>query len=283
MFSQRSVIFGFIILISLLAVQLTATATGEELAVQVFTNKPEYALGETVTITVQVTFNGQPIAATIDQAWIEINYNGIVQHRYITRKFIQVSPGVFIAQGVARQPGIRTVHVIVHATITTGPCCYTTICGSGTTTYTVVQTCTCQPCSCCCYYYYPPCPPPPPVECRKPDFFVKHFVDALGPGEERWVSFQLPDYILDQLHLQANPVTFREAPPHSVIWSDIPGLGWTNDPLADLGLVLDPETGRISGRLKGEMIHKENYFFFIEALNPAGEVIAGIWIEIAFI
>ena len=278
MLLQRGTVFGLVVLISLLAIHLTAT--GEELAVQVFTDKPEYALGEMVTITVQVTFNGQPVKATIDQAWIDISYGSIVQRRYITWNFIRVSPGVFVAQGIARQPGMRTVHVIAHATLTTGPCCYTTICGSGTTSYTVIQTCTCQPCGC---YYYLPCPPSPPLGCQKPDFFVKHFVDALEPGEERWVSFQLPDYILEQLQLQANPVTFREAPPHSVIWSDVPGLGWTNDSLADLGLVLDPETGRISGRLRGEMIHKDNYFFFIEALNPAGEVIAGIWIEIAII
>lgn len=88
---------------------------------------------------------------------------------------------------------------------------------------------------------------------------------------------------MQQLLQMANPITFREAPPHSVMWSDFPGMGWTNDALADLGLSLDPETGMISGYLGSAALTKDKYFFFIEALNPGGEVIAGIWIEIYLI
>ncbi len=81
----------------------------------------------------------------------------------------------------------------------------------------------------------------------------------------------------------AAPVIFREAPAGSVIWSDVPGMGWTNEALADFGLSLDPVTGKIRGYLTGAGSVFDNHFFFIEALNSDGEVIAGIWIEIAFV
>jgi len=287
MISRRLLGFLFLLTFSIVLAQ-AAQAQAAELTVTVSTDKPEYQSGELVTITVWVLYNGLPVAAKIDLAYIDITYDsGSTFRHYITWDFVSVAPGVFVAQAKAGPAGLRQVYVAARATVTEG-CCRITVCGSGVAYFSVRPGCVCQPYYCYqpCYpcWWYQPCPPCPPQECRPPDFFIKHFVHTPSPGEVRRISFQMPDYILDQLLARAGgKVTFREAPPHSVIWSDIPGLGWTNDPLAELGLVLDPETGRISGQLRGELIRKGNYFFFIEALNEAGEVIAGIWIEIAFV
>jgi hypothetical protein len=251
-----------------------------ELTVDVFTDRAEYGAGEYITITVRVTLAGQPVAAKIDLAYIDISYAGGYVHRhYITWDFIQVSPGAFVATAPAGQPGSRQVYVAASATIQQGCCCQT-VCAFGIAYFTVRQAC--QPCA-----YYQPCssccqPCQPCAECRPPDFFVKHI---LNPAEAigNMVSLTIPRYVIDQLLQIANPVTFREAPPHSVMWSDVPGLGWANEPLADLGLSLDPMTGKISGYLTAAGNLFESHFFFIEALNAAGEVIAGIWIEIAFV
>jgi hypothetical protein len=263
-----------------LAVAPPAVASG--LVVEVTTDKAEYDPDEVVIITVRVTLDGQPLPANIDHAYIDVSYaSGYTYRNYITWDFVQVSPGLFIANGRAGRAGMRHVHVAAWATIKEG-CCCRVVCGSGSAAYAVRQVCQpccscCQPC-CPCYQPRYPC-----VECRAPDFFIKHFISRPDIGEERRVFLKIPDHVMAQLLQLANPVAFREASPHSVIWSDIPGLGWTNDPLADLGLSLNPDTGRITGDLSFAYVVKDNYFFFIEALNPTGEVIAGIWIEIAFV
>jgi len=277
----RSLVFlaGLASTLIALSVLSVPPAAASQLAVEVRADKPEYLPGEVVTIMVTVTLDGRPIPAQIDLAYIEIDYGfGFVQRNYITWDFIQVSPGVFIAQGKAGRPGTRRVYVRAHATIEEDYC-YKTICGTGLAYYSVGRVC--QPCYPCPGYCYQPCYPCP--ECRPPDFFLKYFVNRPGPGEVARLSLRIKEHVMEQLLRMAPAVTFREAPPHSVIWSDLPGMGWTNDPLAELGLTLDPATGRITGEVRAADIHKDNYFFFIEALNPEGEVIAGIWIEIAFV
>ena len=96
-------------------------AVASQLMVEVRADKPEYLPGELVTIMVIVTLDGQPIPAQIDLAYIEIDRGfGFAHRRYITRDFIQVKPGVFIAQGKAGQPGARRVYVKARATIKVG-------------------------------------------------------------------------------------------------------------------------------------------------------------------
>ncbi len=263
-----------------------AQAQAAELAVVVSTDKPEYQTGELVTITVRVLLGGVPVASRIELAYIDIAYDsGSSFRHYITWDFVPVATGVFVARAKAGPAGLRQVYVAASATITEGCCCQT-ICASGMAYFTVKPGCACQP----YYCYYQPCQPcwcyqpcQPCPQCRPPDFFIKHILnpaEALGAQ----ITFSIPDHIMGELlRLAGGPVTFREAPPHSVIWSSVPGLGWTNEPLAELGLALDPATGRISGYLTATGDLFESHFFFIEALNGAGEVVAGIWIEIAFI
>ncbi|MGQ9734877.1 MAG: hypothetical protein ACUVQU_07550 [Candidatus Bipolaricaulia bacterium] len=257
-----------------------AQAQAAELTVLVSTDKPEYQTGELVTITVRVLLDGVPVASRLELAYIDIAYDsGSSFRHYITWDFIPVATGVFVAQAKAGPAGLRQVYVAASATITEG-CCCRTIYASGLTYFTVKPGCTCQPC-----YYYPcwccqPCQPCP--ECRAPDFFLRYTITIVS--DDPPVSFSLPDYVVTQLEQRAaSPVTFREAPAHTVVWSSIPGFGWVNDALSELGLALDPETGRISGNVDFRWVRKDRYFFFIEALNPMGEVVAGIWVEIAFV
>ncbi len=279
----RWLVFLAGLVLALAGVSLLAAppAAASQLTVEVRPDKPEYLPGEPVTITVVVRLDGRPVPAHIDLAYIEIDDGfGFARRNYITRDFMQVSPGVFIAQGKAGRPGARRVYVRAYTTIKED-CCCRTVCGTGLAYYSVKQVCRpCCPCYYCCPCYQPcqPC-----LECRPPDFFLKYFVKRPGPGEVERVSLRIKEHVMEQLLQMAPSVTFREAPPHSVIWSDLPGMGWTNDALAELGLTLDPATGRITGEVSAADIRKSNYFFFIEALNPEGEVIAGIWIEIAFI
>jgi hypothetical protein len=261
-------------------------AEAAELTVLVSTDKPEYQSGELVTITVRVLLDGVPVASRIELAYIDIAYDsGSTFRHYITWDFVPVATGVFVAQAKAGPAGLRQVYVAASATITEG-CCCRTICASGVAYFSVKPGCACQPCYCYqpCWWWYQPCQPCQPcLPCRPPDFFIKH---VLNPAEVLGtkVTFSIPDHIMEQLTRRAGgPVTFREAPPHSVLWSSAPGLGWTNEPLAALGLALDPATGQISGYLTATGDLFESHFFFIEALNAAGQVVAGIWIEIAFI
>lgn len=264
-------------------------AKAAELTVAVSTDKPEYQTGELVTITVRVLLDGLPVPARIDLAYIDIAYDsGSTFRHYITWDFVPVATGVFVAQAKAGPAGLRQVYVAASATIKEG-CCCRTICAFGVAYFSVRPGCAwacqpyywpCQPCGCYCYQPCQPCLPP--VECRPPDFFIKHILNPAEVGSS--VTLSIPDHIMGELVRRAGgPVTFREAPPRSVMWSSFPGVGWTNEPLASLGLALDPATGRISGVLTATGDLFESHFFFIEALNAAGEVVAGIWIEIAFI
>jgi hypothetical protein len=255
-----------------------------QLALEITTDKTEYDPGEVVTVTVRIFLDGQPVSGHIDRAYIDVTDAAGFPHRsYISKDFTQVSPGVFVAYGKAGRPGSRQVYVAASTTVKEG-CCCERICGVGFAFYSVRQVC--QPCyqPCyqpCCQPCWQPCYPC--AECRAPDFFLKYFVDRPDIGGEEKLILSIKDHVMQQLLQMANPITFREAPPHSVMWSDFPGMGWTNDALADLGLSLDPETGMISGYLGSAALTKDKYFFFIEALNPGGEVIAGIWIEIYLI
>lgn len=280
-------LFFGLVLAAVVALGPQPQAKAAELTVAVSTDKPEYQSGELVTITVRVLLDGVPAPARIDLAYIDIAYDsGSTFRHYITWDFVPVATGVFIARAKAGPAGLRQVYVAASATITEG-CCCRTICAFGVAYFSVRPGCACgcqpyywpcQPCWC-----YQPCQPCPPLECRPPDFFIKHVLnpaEALGSS----VTFNIPDHIMGELlQLAGGPVAFREAPPHSVLWSSLPGMGWTNEPLASLGLALDPATGRISGVLTATGDLFESHFFFIEALNAAGEVVAGIWIEIAFI
>jgi hypothetical protein len=259
-------------------------AEAAELTVLVSTDKPEYQSGELVTITVRVLLDGVPVASRIELAYIDIAYDsGSTFRHYITWDFVPVATGVFVAQAKAGPAGLRQVYVAASATITEG-CCCRTICASGVAYFSVKPGCACQPCYCYqpCWWWYQPCQPCQPcVPCWAPDFFVRYSVTIVS--EDPPVSFSLPAHVMSAILQRANPVTFREAAPHSVMWSSVPGFGWVNDALSDLGLTLDPATGRISGNIDLRRVRKDRYYFFIEALNPAGEVVAGIWIEIAFI
>ncbi len=260
---------------------LTHSVFASELSVAVSTDKGEYDPGEVVTITVRVLLDGHPVSAAIDRAYIDIGPGaGFSSRHYITGDFTQVSPGVFVARGKAGKPGARQIYVAASTTIKED-CCCEKVCGVGFAFYSVRQVC--QP-SCYyqpCYPCYQPCYPC--VECRAPDFFIKHFVNPADYTGHEKITLSIPNHIMAQLLGMADPVTFREAPPGSVIWSDVPGMGWTNEALADFGLSLDPVTGKIKGYLTAAGDVFDNHFFFIEALNSDGEVIAGIWIEIAFV
>jgi hypothetical protein len=266
----------FLSLVFLSCLALGHEIRAAQLTVKVSTDKLEYQAGEIVTITARVLLDDVPVAAKIDTAYIDITYDsGLASRNYITWDFSPLAPGVFVAQARAGASGTRRVYVAASTTVREG-CCCRTICAFAWAGYTVTPGCqTCyQPC-----FTWPCCQPC--VPCWAPDFFIRYTVTIVSADPP--VSFSLPPHVTSALLERANPLTFREAPPHSVTWSSIPGFGWVNDALSELGLSLDPETGRISGNLDFRRVRKDRYYFFIEALNPAGEVVAGIWVEIAFV
>lgn len=134
--------------------------------------------------------------------------------------------------------------------------------------------------SCCRPCWSWPCPPPPStcLEPRDPDFFMKYFVNHYE-YEDKTLTLRVKDHVMNQLQQMADPLIFREAPADTVVWTENGVTGWRNDALSEIGLSLDPATGKISGDLS--LGAGGNYFFFIEALNVEGEVLADIWVEIA--
>ncbi len=165
----------------------------------------------------------------------------------------------------------------------------TLCCGTYQVSFEIAQGCPepCgQPCYTYCWSYCRPCwpcwrpcyPQPTCLESKSPDFFIKHFVNPYEYKDKK-LRLRIKDHVMAQLLQMADSVTFRLAPADTVIWTQNGAAGWRNDSLSEIGLSMDPATGKISGDLSSGAHGK--YFFFVEALNSEGEVVADIWIELA--
>ena len=268
---QGSVLLAVCLAVAAVAVPAFAQSgsNSSSLNVVVTTDQAGYDPGERVTITVQVARDGQPVSARIHRA-ILTRYSqwGMGRQQSIARHFHQIQPGVLVAQAPAGDPGLRQLYVEV-STYVSGPCggCNRVI-GAGTASYAVN-------------------PLPSKLAFCDPEFVVKHVVDVPDWTVDPPVTWDLPDHVLTQIRSRANNVTFELAPAGTAVWSSAPPFGWVNDDLSNLQrsqLTFDPQTGTVSGDLDFRDADRNdpNWHYFIRAQNGNGQVIATVWMQIAF-
>lgn len=248
----------------------TPPVFASHLTIEVWTDKPEYGPGDEITIMAIVSYDGQLIEATIEAGHIDITPARDDEFSYrhiITRQFEQLRSGLFIANVTVGEPGGREIYVSASALIREGPCCKT-IYGFGVASFSVGPLCPPGYCPC----GFAPCST---NGAATPDFSVKHSIELKGSGET-WVSFGIPNYVMEELSRRAHQVRFREASPRGV-------EARTYEALSDLGLSLSRRAGEVAGYLNPEDMWEADYSFLIEALNPEGNVIARISIEIEII
>lgn len=273
---MRPFLKGSILLMAVVAaVALVAPAFAQSgagsspLNVVVTTDSSSYDPGEPVTITVRVRQDGNPVSARIHRAVLtKYNQWGMGRQQSITRHFHQQRPGVLVAQAKAGKPGVRQLYVEV-ATYTRSKCggCVRTK-GSSTGSFSVK-------------------PRPSKLRVCKPDFVVKHVVDVPGWNVDPPVTWGLPNHVLNGVHARANNVTFELAQAGTAVWSSAPPFGFVNDDLRGLQrsrLSFNPQTGAISGDLDFRDVDRNDpdWHFFIRALDGNGNVIATVWMHVAF-
>lgn len=273
---MRSVFKGSVVLIALVAVAALATPAygqyGSEssgLDVSVTTDRSDYNSGEHVTITVRVTRDGQAVSAHLRRAVLtKYSHWGMGRQHSITRQFHQRHPGVFVAQARAGDAGLRQVYVEVSANVRGGCGGCSRVFGSGTAAYNVN-------------------PKRSKLFVCKPDFVVKHVVDVPDWNVDPPVTWDLPHHVFNRIDAMANDVTFELVPAGTAVWSSVPPFGVVNNDLSNLQrseLSFDPQTGTISGDLDFRDADRNdpNWHYFIRALDGNGEVIATVWMHIAF-
>jgi len=239
------------------------------LNVAVTTDRPNYDPGDRVTITVRVTQDGQPTSARIHRAVLtKYNQWGMGQQQSIARHFHQRSPGVFVAQAKAGKPGPRQLYVAAKA-FQKGRCggCVG-IKAAGTGSFNVN-------------------PRRSKVRICKPDYVVKHVVNVPDWNVDPPVSWELSDRVLRNIRGTAGNVTFELAHAGTAVWSSAPPFGVVNDDLKNLQysqLSFDSQTGTISGDLDFRDADRNdpNWHFYIRALDSQGDVVATVWMHIAF-
>lgn len=244
-------------------------STQSPLNVTVTTDRPNYDPGDLVTITVRVTQNGQPTSARIHRAVLtKYNQWGVGQQQSIARHFYQKSPGVFVAQAKAGKPGPRQLYVAVktYQKRKCGRC--VGIKAAGTGSFNVK-------------------PRRSKVRICKPDYVVKHVVNVPDWNVDPPVSWELSNRVLRNIRSRAGNVTFELAPAGTAVWSSIPPFGVVNDDLNNLKyskLSFNSQTGTISGNLDFRDADRNdpNWHFYIRALNSQGDVVATVWMHIAF-
>jgi len=83
-----------------------------QLIVQVITDQITYQAGNTVNVEIRTFFDGMPTSADIIEATIKITLpNGKVSTKDLRDNLVMVSPGVYVASGIAKAPGRRDVGV----------------------------------------------------------------------------------------------------------------------------------------------------------------------------
>ncbi len=273
---MRPLVRGSFLLLVALAVAVLAVpvlgqsgSSSSSLDVVVTTDRSSYDSGDVVTITVRVLRDGSPVSARIHRA-VLTKYNswGMGRQQSIARHFRQKQPGVLVAQARAGDPGLRQVYVQVKSSVR-GRCggCVGVL-AANTGSYAVK-------------------PLPSKMVVCQPDYVVKHVVDVPDWNVDPPVTWALPDHVVNRIYSTAGNVTFELARAGTAVWSSAPPFGFVNDDLEGLQrseLSFDPQTGTISGDLDFRDADRSdpNWHFFIRAINDDGEVIATVWMQVAF-
>lgn len=112
MFKWIKVGLPLMILLSLFSSAAFAQADAQ-LIVQVITDQITYQAGDTVNIEIRTFFDGMLTSADIVHAEMKITLpNGKVSTKDIRDTLVMVSPGVYVASGIAKAPGRRDVEVV---------------------------------------------------------------------------------------------------------------------------------------------------------------------------
>lgn len=273
---MRPFLKGSILLLAVVAMAaLVIPAYGQygtgssSLDVIVTTDRSSYDPGDPVTITVRVLRDGQPVPAQIHRAVLTKYDNwGMGRQQSITRHFHQAGPGVLVAQAQAGDPGLRQLYVEAKAYVQNACGGCSGVIGANTGSYAVK-------------------PLPSKLLVCQPDFVVKHVVDVPNWSVDPPVTWALPPHVASSIRARAANVTFELARAGTAVWSAAPPFGFVNDDLSGLQrsqLAFDPQTGTISGDLDFRDADRNdpNWHFLIRALNDEGDVIATVWMQIAF-
>lgn len=100
------------VLVLVVSVAVAGLAAEAQLIVQVSTDQMVYQAGDEVTVEVRTFFNGELTSAKITSAVLSVTLpSGKVVKSEMAKDFEMVSPGVYVATGLAKAPGSRELEV----------------------------------------------------------------------------------------------------------------------------------------------------------------------------